>query len=167
MKSTLIAMLATAALSLPALAQQQNHPANNTGTQQQQTQNNQPQNQPKQNQQGQNQPKENQQGQKGQSATAPMRMGKSEVRHIQQKLDRQGFRAGREDGMIGPETTAALRDFQKKKGLQVTGQADQRTLRALGVSMSGQNRPGYASSKKGTSAQGTSGQGQPGANKSH
>jgi peptidoglycan hydrolase-like protein with peptidoglycan-binding domain len=157
MKSTLIAMLATAALSLPALAQQQNQPANNTGTQQQQTQNNQAQNQSKQHQQGQNK----------QSATAPMRVGNSEVRHIQQKLDQQGFRAGREDGMIGPETTAALRDFQKKKGLRVTGRADQQTLRALGVNMSGQNRPGYASSKKGTSAQGTSGQGQPGASKSH
>jgi hypothetical protein len=34
MKSTLIAMLATAALSRPALAQQQNHPADDTGTQQ-------------------------------------------------------------------------------------------------------------------------------------
>jgi uncharacterized protein YdeI (BOF family) len=69
MKRTLIAMLATAALSLPALAQQQNDPSNNAGTQQQQTQ---------------NQPKQNQRSQNEQSATAPMQVSKSEVRNIQQ-----------------------------------------------------------------------------------
>jgi peptidoglycan hydrolase-like protein with peptidoglycan-binding domain len=147
-------MVATAALSL---AQQPNHPSNNAGAQEQQTQNDQNQNQPNQNQQSQNE----------QSATAPMQVSKSEIRNIQQKLDQQGHHAGRQDGIIGPETTAALRDFQKQKGLQATGQIDQQTLRALGVSTANQNSPGYGSSNKDTSAQGANGQGQPGASKGH
>jgi len=155
MKRTLIVMLATAALSLPALAQQQNDQSNNAGAQQQQTQN-----QPKQNQQSQNQSKQNQKSQNEQSATAPMRVSKSAVRNIQQKLDKKGYRSGREDGIIGPETTTALRNFQRKRGLRVTGQVDQQTLKALGMSTTTRNRPGYASSNKGTSAQGASGQGQ-------
>jgi len=145
MKRTLIVMLATAALSLPALAQQQNPPSNSAGTQQQQTQ---------------NQPKQSQQRQNERSATAPMQVSKSQVRNMQQKLDKKGYHSGREDGIIGPETTTALRDFQKKSGLQVTGKVDRQTLRALGMSTATQRRPGYASSNKGNSAQGSSGQGQ-------
>jgi peptidoglycan hydrolase-like protein with peptidoglycan-binding domain len=94
-----------------------------------------------------------------------MQVSNSEVRNIQQKLDKEGYHSGREDGIIGPETTAALRGFQKKKGLQVTGQVDQQTLQAMGVSTAAKNGPGYGSSNKGTSAQGAPGQGQPGASK--
>jgi peptidoglycan hydrolase-like protein with peptidoglycan-binding domain len=50
-----------------------------------------------------------------------MRVSKSEVHGLPQKLDKKRYYSGREDGIIGPETTAARRDFQKKNGLRVAG----------------------------------------------
>jgi peptidoglycan hydrolase-like protein with peptidoglycan-binding domain len=38
------------------------------------------------------------------------------------------------DGIMGPETQKALKDFQSSKGMNASGQLDQQTLSALGVS---------------------------------
>jgi peptidoglycan hydrolase-like protein with peptidoglycan-binding domain len=38
------------------------------------------------------------------------------------------------DGIMGPKTQAALKEFQEKQGIQASGQLDQKTLAALGVS---------------------------------
>ncbi|TCT21458.1 ABC transporter substrate binding protein [Thiobaca trueperi] len=43
---------------------------------------------------------------------------------VQQHLNDQGFDAGRNDGLIGPRTRAAIRRFQTAQGLKTTGMID-------------------------------------------
>jgi peptidoglycan hydrolase-like protein with peptidoglycan-binding domain len=50
------------------------------------------------------------------------------IKQVQTKLNVKA------DGIIGPETQKALKDFQSSKGLPANGQLDQQTLSALGVS---------------------------------
>lgn len=56
-----------------------------------------------------------------------------QIRQVQQKLNQEGFHAGQVDGKWSSETQTAIRNFQKKKGIQVTGQLDERTLDELGL----------------------------------
>jgi hypothetical protein len=56
-----------------------------------------------------------------------------EIRQVQMALNKRGFDAGRQDGVWGPETESALRDFQKSRGLEVTGQLNERTKKELGI----------------------------------
>lgn len=65
--------------------------------------------------------------------TVPLRVKDDQVADMQQKLNDQGFSAGQVDGLWGPDTSAALRRYQAKKGLRQTGQLDQGTLAALGA----------------------------------
>jgi peptidoglycan hydrolase-like protein with peptidoglycan-binding domain len=58
------------------------------------------------------------------------------IRKVQEKLSEKGHQV-QVDGMMGPETQQALREFQKKEGIQETGQLDQQTLSALGVEETG------------------------------
>jgi hypothetical protein len=53
------------------------------------------------------------------------------VRTAQEALERQGLPVGPIDGILGPRTAAALRDFQQRSGLAASGQLDAATLRAL------------------------------------
>jgi peptidoglycan hydrolase-like protein with peptidoglycan-binding domain len=55
------------------------------------------------------------------------------TRSVQQRLKDQGFYYGNVDGRESSETTAALRRFQIRHGLKVTGQLDEPTIRSLGV----------------------------------
>jgi hypothetical protein len=57
----------------------------------------------------------------------------STVRDAQQALRDKGYEVGPVDGISGPRTQAAVRDFQQKEGLAVTGRLDQKTLSALNV----------------------------------
>lgn len=50
---------------------------------------------------------------------------------IQQRLRALGHYFGAIDGDVGPKTQGALRRFQTKQGLSVTGEADQATIDAL------------------------------------
>lgn len=52
----------------------------------------------------------------------------------QKRLQALGYAIGPADGMIGSKTKEALRDYQKKNGLQVTQLLDDLTLAALEVS---------------------------------
>lgn len=54
-----------------------------------------------------------------------------DVRELQRALSRLGFDTGVTDGIHGPETDAALRDFQHNVGLPVDGIAGRRTLDQL------------------------------------
>ena len=50
---------------------------------------------------------------------------------VQQRLSNLGFDCGAEEGQVGPQTQAALKDFQKKHGLEETGTADEATRTEL------------------------------------
>ncbi len=54
-----------------------------------------------------------------------------DVRRLQKALSRLGFDTGVTDGIHGPDTDAALRDFQHNVGLPVDGIAGRRTLDQL------------------------------------
>ncbi len=53
------------------------------------------------------------------------------VAFIQDILNRSGFQAGKPDGTIGPKTVQAVKDFQKKNGLNADGKIGYKTLSAL------------------------------------
>lgn len=54
-----------------------------------------------------------------------------QVRNVQSELKKQGFYYGDVNGQSSPETTAALRRYQIRNGLEVTGALSKETLDAL------------------------------------
>ena len=72
------------------------------------------------------------------------------TRAVQQRLKDQGFYYGEVDGRGGDETSAAIRRYQIRYGLKVTGQLNDETLHALGMSRDSLARPapGYQDNKK-------------------
>jgi peptidoglycan hydrolase-like protein with peptidoglycan-binding domain len=63
------------------------------------------------------------------------------TRAIQQRLKDQGFYYGEVDGQGGDETSAAIRRYQIRYGLRVTGQLNDETLHSLGLSRDSLARP--------------------------
>jgi peptidoglycan hydrolase-like protein with peptidoglycan-binding domain len=61
----------------------------------------------------------------------------STVRDVQQALQNKGYDVGPIDGVMGPRTQSALREFQQQQGLTRSGRIDQRTMSALDVRASG------------------------------
>ena len=59
----------------------------------------------------------------------------TQVREIQQELKSRGLYEGKIDGEMGPRTKEAIIAFQRKQGLQPTGEMDSRTFSALGVNL--------------------------------
>lgn len=55
------------------------------------------------------------------------------VMQVQRKLQALGYDTGGADGLIGPRTRQALKAFQEKHNLQVTGIVDEPTLVSLGL----------------------------------
>jgi peptidoglycan hydrolase-like protein with peptidoglycan-binding domain len=55
------------------------------------------------------------------------------VAQAQKTLNDRGFRTGGVDGKMGPQTQAALVNFQRAEKLQPTGKLDKPTLMALGL----------------------------------
>jgi N-acetylmuramoyl-L-alanine amidase len=62
--------------------------------------------------------------------SAPMLRG-DDVAEIQRQLNALGFDAGREDGILGPETGSALRQFQRNAGATPDGVCGPATLAAI------------------------------------
>lgn len=60
-----------------------------------------------------------------------------EVRTIQSKLKSWGYYSGTVDGVFGSQTARAVKEFQRKNGLEADGIAGAETLRALGMSGAG------------------------------
>jgi len=60
------------------------------------------------------------------------RMSARKVEEIQAALQAKGEKVST-DGIWGPNTTAALRDFQKANGLKPTGRYDQATAQKLNI----------------------------------
>jgi photosystem II stability/assembly factor-like uncharacterized protein len=69
----------------------------------------------------------------GQRVAAPAPSDDS-VRRAQEALERAGYEIGIPDGRLGPRTVAAIKRFQADRYLPVSGQLDDTTLTALGVS---------------------------------
>lgn len=72
-------------------------------------------------------------GAAGKSGKMAKGAGRENVRAAQQALKDKGMDPGPVDGMMGPKTKAALRDYQKKEGLKETGRLDAETMAKLGV----------------------------------
>lgn len=66
-----------------------------------------------------------------------MAFADNQVRDVQAELKKQGFYYGEADGAEGAETTAAIRRFQIRNGLTVTGKINAETLAALGLGAKG------------------------------
>lgn len=139
MKKLTLALLASAALALPAavpaMAQSTSHTMQPQAQQQQQPQ--QKQNQQKQSMARTNSPQPNQQqpNQQASNRISPQQLGRNGVRQVQQALNKDGFQAGHVDGIWGPDTRMALMHFQKSKDIQNNGQLNKKTLSDLGVNV--------------------------------
>jgi N-acetylmuramoyl-L-alanine amidase len=76
--------------------------------------------------------------------TRPLLQG-DDVRDLQRRLNRLGFDAGYDDGLYGPQTFDAVREFQLNVGLDVDGIAGPSTIELLGrLHRQHQRSPAYA-----------------------
>ena len=76
--------------------------------------------------------------------TRPMMQG-DDVRDLQRRLNRLGFDAGYDDGLYGPQTAEAVREFQLNVGLAVDGIAGPSTVDlVLRLHRQHQEAPAYA-----------------------
>lgn len=66
-------------------------------------------------------------------------LSRSELKLLQVRLNALGHDAGEPDGVMGPQTRAALRGFQSAAGLIADGYPDDRTRQALLESTTGSN----------------------------
>jgi peptidoglycan hydrolase-like protein with peptidoglycan-binding domain len=123
MKRTLIALFATAALAIPAVAQQQdpNQKADQNARQDQ--------NKGQDQNAGQNAPNPSTDKQSAQSGS--IHLTRAQTRMLQQALNSGGFDAGPIDGIMGQKTKEALKKYQSQKGLNASGKVDRQTLAAL------------------------------------
>ena len=62
-----------------------------------------------------------------------VRYSNREVANVQQNLRRQGYYSGMVDGISGPQTKAAIRNYQTAHDLPVTGLLDSGMLSQLGI----------------------------------
>lgn len=67
------------------------------------------------------------------SAVPVLAQASQQVREVQQALSSKGFDPGQIDGIYGPHTASALRQYQRHEALKVNGQMDAQTLSHLGV----------------------------------
>ena len=134
MKKLTLALLASAALALPAavpaMAAQTGMQPPTTQAQQQQKL---PQKTAQTNKQRSGQMQPNQQA--SNQRISPQQLGRTGVRKVQQALDNDGFHAGRADGIWGRDTRMALMHFQKSKDIRSNGQLNRKTLSDLGVNV--------------------------------
>ena len=56
------------------------------------------------------------------------------IANVQTALQQQGYYQGEVDGLLGPQTRAAVADYQRANGLAETAAVDQPTLESLGMS---------------------------------
>lgn len=67
------------------------------------------------------------------SGSTSMNTNQDTVRQVQQGLKDKGHDPGPIDGVMGPQTQSALREFQQSQGMNASGTLDQDTMGALGV----------------------------------
>lgn len=61
------------------------------------------------------------------------RRGDSVVSQVQERLKREGYAVGAIDGKFGPQTRAAVEQFQRDRGHDATGQLDESLLAEMGI----------------------------------
>lgn len=81
---------------------------------------------------------------KQQQQAGAMKLDSKRVNEMQRALNEKGYAVGRVDGVVGPQTSNAIREFQRKEGLSATGQPDQQTLKALGIEVGDQEFMGVS-----------------------
>jgi peptidoglycan hydrolase-like protein with peptidoglycan-binding domain len=70
----------------------------------------------------------------GKDKADPSTMDRSaRVRMAQQALQEKGYNPGPIDGVMGSKTRAALKEFQRKEGLEANGRLDMTTMSRLGM----------------------------------
>jgi peptidoglycan hydrolase-like protein with peptidoglycan-binding domain len=67
---------------------------------------------------------------------------KDQIQQIQERLKAEGVDPGPVDGVMSPRTEAALRQYQEKHGLTVSGAADEETLARLQIQILPRGEPG-------------------------
>jgi sporulation protein YlmC with PRC-barrel domain len=72
-------------------------------------------------------------GDQKQQPISASQLNSSQIRKIQQELNKEGFDAGQVDGNWNSQTQTAIRNFQQSKGLNATGQLDEQTIDELGL----------------------------------
>ena len=81
------------------------------------------------------------------------RWSSQDVKEVQEALREKGHNPGPADGVMGPRTQQALRNFQQANNLQATGTLNAETAAALGVENGQASRAsGGTQSQQGTSA---------------
>jgi peptidoglycan hydrolase-like protein with peptidoglycan-binding domain len=83
---------------------------------------------------------------KADKAGAKSARGKEEVKAVQQALKDKGHDPGTVDGVMGPKTKQALKEFQKKEGLKESGRLDSETRAKLDMKTSAAGAPGATAS---------------------
>ncbi len=66
------------------------------------------------------------------------------IEAVQQKLKEQGFYYGSMNGTKDAETTAAIRRYQIRNGLQITGELNKETQKSLAVAWGRERTAGHA-----------------------
>lgn len=72
-------------------------------------------------------------GQQMEKQPGKQQLSSDQIRQAQEKLQQEGHNPGPIDGVWGPQTQAAVKEFQQAKNIQVTGQLDQQTMKELGI----------------------------------
>lgn len=67
------------------------------------------------------------------SASSSVHWSRQNIQKVQEKLSDEGYYHGKIDGVMGPQTDSAIRQYQKAQGLPVTGHLDSQTGKRLGV----------------------------------
>ena len=80
------------------------------------------------------------------------------IKQAQEQLSAMGHDAGPADGVMGPKTQAAVKEFQQSKGLQASGQLDSQTLAALQTGGNQGGSSARSSSSQSSGSQSSSGQ---------
>ncbi|WP_439393444.1 peptidoglycan-binding domain-containing protein [Bradyrhizobium sp. PMVTL-01] len=126
-----IALLASAAMTVPAFAATNSPPQKPAPAQQNATVSQQNQKAPQTNNSQQDRAGPQQAMNNG--PIAPRSLSKAQIKNVQMALNKDGFDAGSVDGHWGHKTREAIRHMQEMNHLQANGQLDQQTLKDLGV----------------------------------
>lgn len=63
-------------------------------------------------------------------------LNKDQIKLAQERLKTEGFNPGPADGELNSQTEAAIRQYQEKQGIPVSGALDEATLRELQLPIS-------------------------------